>query len=61
MTWPQAEPCNEEFTSFVLSLIWSDTKFPLFLEKLKSKLNSNMLCGFDVSLNMQFAYLGLLC
>lgn len=59
--WPQAELCNEDFTYFVLSLIWSDIKFLLFLENLKSELNSNMLCGFDLSLNMQFANLRLLC
>lgn len=61
MTWPQAELCNEDFTSFVLSLIWSNIEFPLFLEQLKSKLNSNMLCGFELSLNMQLANLRLLC
>lgn len=59
MTWPQAELCSEDFTSLFHRDL--DTEFPLFLENLKSKLNSNMLCGFDLSQNMQFANLRLLC
>lgn len=53
-------PLQSAVSPFICSLMWSDIIFPLFLEKLKSKLNFNMSCGFDLSPKVWFSSLTLL-
>lgn len=45
---------NCAVSTLASSLMWNDTRLPLFLDKLKHKLNLDMSCGFDLSLHLQF-------
>ena len=46
--------CNCAVSTLLYSLMWNDIMFPLFLDKLKHKLNLSMSCGFDLSLCLWF-------